>query len=96
MNQFFRSVGKDLSDKIRNKENPLLTGNYGEGKKDVEKFALINVNPENVMKACKDLKTSNGYGTDFISVFFLKIGIEVKVLQRCCKDKGVAKIANTH
>ena len=77
MNQFFCSVGKDLSDKIPNKENPLLTGNSGERKKDVEKFAFIPVNPETVMKACKDFKTSNGYGTDFISVFFLKVGIDV-------------------
>ena len=77
MNQFFCSVGKDLSDKIPNKENPLLTGNYGERKKDVEKFAFIPVNPENVMKGCKDFKTFNSYGTDFISVFFLKVGIEV-------------------
>ena len=29
------------------------------------------------MKACKDFKTSNGYGTDFISVFFLKVDIAV-------------------
>ena len=77
MNQFFCSVGKDLSDKIPNKENPLLTGNYGERKKDVQNFAFIPVDPENVMKGCKDFKTSNGYGTDFISVFFLKVGIEV-------------------
>ena len=77
MNQFFCSVGKDLSDKIPNNENPLLTGNYGERKKDVEKFAFVPVNPENAMKACKDFKTSNGYGTDFISVFFFKVGIEV-------------------
>ena len=62
MNQFFCSVGKDLNDKIPNKENPLLTSNYGERKKDVEKFAFIPVNSENVMNACKDFKTSNGYG----------------------------------
>ena len=61
MNQFFCSVGKDLSDKIPNKENPLLTGNYGKRKKDVEKFAFVPVNPENVLKACRDFKTSNGY-----------------------------------
>ena len=77
MNQFFCIVGKDPSDKITNKENPLLTGNYGERKKAVERFAFIPVNPENVMKACKDFKTSHGFGTDFISVFFLKVGIEV-------------------
>ena len=29
------------------------------------------------MKAYKDFKTSNGYGTDLISVFFVKVGIEV-------------------
>ena len=29
------------------------------------------------MKACKDFKTSNGYGTDSIFVFFLKVAIEV-------------------
>ena len=56
MNQFFCSVGKDLSDKIANKENPLLTGNYGERKEDVEKFAFVPVNPENVMKACIDIQ----------------------------------------
>ena len=77
MNQLSCSVGKDLSEKIPNKENPLLTGNYGERKKDVEKFAFIPVSPENVMKASKDFKASNGYGTDFISVFFLKVCIEV-------------------
>ena len=77
MNQFFCNVGKDLGDKLPNKENPLLTGNYGERKKDVEKFAFVPVNPENLMKACKDFNTSNGYGTDFILVFFLKFGIEV-------------------
>ena len=38
---------------------------------------FVPVNPENVMKECKDFKTSNGYGTDCISVFFLKVGIEV-------------------
>ena len=73
MNQFFCSVGKELRDKNRNKENPILTGNYGERKKDVEKSAFEPVNTENVMKACKDFKTSNGYGTDFISVFFLRL-----------------------
>ena len=76
-NQFFCSVGKDLSDKIPNKENPLLAGNYGERNKDVGQFAFVPLNTENVMKACKDFKTSNGYGTDFISVFFLKVGIAV-------------------
>ena len=81
MNQFFCSVGKDLSDKIPNKENPLLTGNYGERKKDVEKFAFIPVNPENVMKGCKDFKTSNGYGTDFISLFFLKVASKYSLLR---------------
>ena len=58
MNQFFCSVGKDLTDKIPNEENPLLIGNYGERKEDVEKFAFVPVNPENVIKACKDFKTS--------------------------------------
>ena len=50
---------------------------YGERKKDVEKFAFVPVNPENAMNACNDIKTSNGYGTGFISVFYLKVGIEV-------------------
>ena len=46
MNQFFCSVGKDLRDKVPNKENPLLTGNYGEPKKGVEKFVFLPANTE--------------------------------------------------
>ncbi len=46
-------------------------------RKTLKKFAFVPVNPKNVMKACKDFKTSNGYIADCISVFFLKGGIEV-------------------
>ena len=79
MNQFFCSMEKE-HDKIPNTENPLLTGNYRERKKDVEKFAFVIVNLENVIKASTDFETSNCYGKDFISVTFLKIGIEILAL----------------
>ena len=91
--QFFCSVRKDLSDEISKKENPLLTGNYAKRKQDVEKFAFIPVNPENVMKAGKDfrhlmalvqisfflLRSPSSFSqiSVQISAFLLKVDIEV-------------------
>ena len=76
MNQFFCNVGKNLSEKIPNKENPLLEGDYGERKTD-SSFSFKPITTEEVIKACSKIKKSNGSGTDHISSHFLKVGIEI-------------------
>ena len=76
MNKFFCNVGKDLSENIPNKENPLLNGDYGERETD-STFPFKPITTDEVKKACSKIKNSNGSGTDRISSHFIKVGIEI-------------------
>ena len=76
MNHFFCNVGKDLSDKIPATKNPLLNGDFGDRIVSCS-FSFSPLNNAKVLKAFSKVKTSNGFGTDMISSFFLKTGIEI-------------------
>ena len=76
MNHFFCNIGKDLSAKIPATKNPLLNGDFGD-KIVSSSFSFSPLNKEKVLKAFSKVKTSNGFGTDMISSFFLKTGIEI-------------------
>ena len=76
MNHFFCNNGKDLSAKIPATKNPLLNGDFGD-KIVSSSFSFSHLNKEKVLKAFSKVKTSNGFGTDMISSFFLKTGIEI-------------------
>ena len=76
MNHFFCNIGKDLRAKIPATKNPLLNGDFGD-KIVSSLFSSSPLNKEKVLKAFLKVKTSNGYGTDMISSFFLKTGIEI-------------------
>ena len=56
--------------------NSLLNGDFGD-KIVSSSFSLSPLNKEKVLKAFSKVKTSNGFGTDMISSFFLKTGIEI-------------------
>ena len=75
MNHLFCNIGKDLSDKIPATKNPLLNGD----KIVSSSFSFSPLSKEEVLKAFSKVKTSNGFGTDMISSFFLKTGIEILV-----------------
>ena len=76
MNHFFCNIGKDLSDKIPATKNPLHNGDFGD-KIVSSSFSFSPLNKEKVLKAFSKVKTSNGFGTDMISSFFLKTRIEI-------------------
>ena len=73
MNEYFCSIGNKLSDKIPNKANTLLSGEYPFETPPVSfSFSAIMTD-----KLSSTLKTSHGSGHDGIASFYLKMALPV-------------------
>ena len=76
MNQYFCNIGEKLSSKIPTRKNPLLSGDVKINQHS-KIFRFKNVDEVQIRRAMKSLKTSNGFGLDGISSYFLKVGMPV-------------------
>ena len=76
MNEFFCNVGSELCKDIPDTENGLLKGEYAINPTNAT-FSLSPVVSKQVSLAMNKLKTSNGFGLDEISSFFLKTGMSI-------------------
>ena len=74
MNNYFCSVGDKLSNKIPDKENSLLKGDY-DINPTAAHFAFSPIQPQELIKAMNKFKTSHGSGLDGISSFLPKAGM---------------------
>ena len=76
MNEFFCNVGSELCKDIPNTENGLLKGEYAINPTNAT-FSFSPVVSKQVSLAMNKFRTSNGFGLDEISSFFLKIGMSI-------------------
>ena len=76
MNDFFSSIGVKLCNDIPNTENDLLNGDY-DINPTAATFLFTPIESEQVIKAMRKFKTSQGQGLDEISSFFLKAGMPI-------------------
>ena len=76
MNEFFCNVGNELCKDIPDTENGLLKGEYTINPTNAT-FIFSPVVSKQVMLAMSKFKTSNGFGLDEISSFFLKAGLSI-------------------
>ena len=76
MIDYFCSVGDKLSNKIPDKENSLLKGDY-DINPTAARFAISPIQPQELIKAMNKFKTSHGSGLDGISSFLLKAGMPI-------------------
>ena len=76
MNQYFYSIGQDLSKKIPHAENPLLRGDYSLNK-NATRFQFRVITLADLLKAMQKFKVSKSFGVDGISSYFLKMGMPV-------------------
>ena len=76
MNQYFCNIGEKLSSKIPTKKNSLLFGDIKINQHS-KIFRFKNVDEVQIRRAMESLKTSNGFGIDGISSYFLKVGMPV-------------------
>ena len=74
MNSFFRSVGKDLAEKIDQVPNPLLAGDYEISKNRAE-FHFKTIDVQQIRDAFAKVKTAKSFGVDNISGYFLKLAL---------------------
>ena len=75
MNDYFRSVGDKLSNKIPYKENSLLKGDY-DINPSAARFTFSPMQPQELIKAINKFKSSHGSGLDGISSFCLRPGCQ--------------------
>ena len=73
---FFCNIGKNLSDKLPQTENPLLETRFSVNEHSL-RFEFQTVNIAQVEKVFGKFKTSLGFGTDGIATPFLKIALPV-------------------
>ena len=76
MNQYFCSIGQNLSAKIPHAANPLLHGDSSLNNYSTT-FQFRAITPAGLMKAIKKLKVSKSFGIHGISSHFLKIAMPV-------------------
>ena len=76
MNDFYCNIGKNISDKLPQTENPLLESRFSVYKHTM-RFEVQAVNIAQVEKVFGKFKNSLGFGTDGIASHFLKIAIPV-------------------
>ena len=76
MNEFFCNVGSELCKDIPDAENGLLKGEYAINPTNAT-FSISPVVSKQVSLAMSKFKTSNGFGLDEISSFFLKTGMSI-------------------
>ena len=72
MNKYFCSMGEQLSKEIPNKTNSFISDIVLNVKTNFSFSPLI---PEQLIKTMSKFKTSNGFGVNNISSFFLKKGM---------------------
>lgn len=79
MNEFFCSVGSNLSVKIPQQPNPLLCGEYkiNESTEQPTEFKFHPVDITTINRALGKMKKSLGFGSDGIASNFLKIAFPV-------------------
>ena len=75
MNNYFFSVGRNLSQKIPTQPNPLLSHHYGitNPSNGREQFKFVDINKRITEKVFNKLKTLHGSGVDNIASYFLKV-----------------------
>ena len=76
MNNFFCNIGKTLSDKIPEVQNPLLENEYSVNPDNL-RFEFEAINVSQLERVFGKFKTSKGSGADGIANQFLKIGLPV-------------------
>ena len=76
MNNFFCTVGDQLSAKIPHTKNSLLEGDVTVNPEKVS-FSFSTISPQKLVKAMGKFKTSKSFGLDLISSYFLKIGMPI-------------------
>ena len=76
MNNFFCTVGDQLSAKIPHTKNSLLEGDVTVNPEKVS-FSFSPISPQKLVKAMGKFKTSKSFGLDLISSYFLKIGMPI-------------------
>ena len=74
MNKYFCSIGEELSKDIPYKLNSYLSNQIHPPNKS---FIFTTINAEHIIKAISKLKSSNGFGLDNFSSFFLKKGMPI-------------------
>ena len=74
MNSFFCSIGKDLASKIEGGYDPLIFWDYFLNS-NAGKFVFKSINAEQVREAIGKLRTSQSFGDDGISGYFLKLAM---------------------
>ena len=75
MNDYFCSVGRNLSDNIPAQPNPLLSHHYDitNPSNGREQFKFVDIKKRTTEKALNKIKTSHGSGVDNIASYFLKV-----------------------
>ena len=76
MNEYFCSIGNKLSEKIPNKANPLLSGEYPFEIPPLS-FSFSAIMADKLSSTLNKMKTSHGSGHDGIASFYLKIALPV-------------------
>ena len=76
MNQFFCTAGEKLSNDIPETKNPLLNDEYIVNPLSAT-FSFASVTLKQLIETMGKFKTSQGFGLDYISSFFLKAGMPV-------------------
>ena len=74
MNNFFCIIGERLASKIDNIPNPLLSGEYFDYNSSV-RFKLKPIQVQEIRDTIAKIKTTNSFGTDNISCYFLKLSL---------------------
>ena len=76
MNEYFCSIGNKLSEKIPNKANPLLSGEYPFETPPLS-FSFSAIMTDKLSSTLNKMKTSHGSGHDGIASLYLKIALPV-------------------
>ena len=76
MHSYFCSVGEELANKIEDCVNPLLNGMYAMNNCNT-RFHFHNIEDQYIRDAMAKIKTSEGFGNDNISSYFLKLALPV-------------------
>ena len=74
MNTFVCSIGKDLAKNIKEKPNPLLSGEY-QINEEGKTFRFGAISEQNIGDAIGKIKTAKSFGHDNISSYFLKLAL---------------------
>ena len=74
MNKFFCSIGKDPVKNIKEKPNPLLSGEF-QINKEGKTFRFGAISEQNIGDAIGKIKTAKSFGHDNISSYFLKLAL---------------------